>query len=106
MLVFWKVRVIFVKGHEMCLKTHIMGTRRSFLNKLLTFLILKTFSQIFLQEKGNGHSEFTVESLTRSTLDLFLAGTGTTSITLRHALLILQKYPEIQGNRKGNKQKL
>ncbi|XP_061214762.1 cytochrome P450 2H1-like isoform X2 [Neopsephotus bourkii] len=48
------------------------------------------------QEKGNGHSEFTVESLTRSTLDLFLAGTGTTSTTLRHALLILQKYPEIQ----------
>ncbi|XP_057273043.1 cytochrome P450 2H1-like [Pezoporus wallicus] len=48
------------------------------------------------QEKGNGHSVFTVESLTRTTLDLFLAGTGTTSTTLRHALLILQKYPEIQ----------
>ncbi|XP_065527878.1 cytochrome P450 2H1-like [Lathamus discolor] len=48
------------------------------------------------QEKGNGHSEFTVESLTRTTVDLFLAGSGTTSITLTHALLILQKYPEIQ----------
>ncbi|NWR74290.1 CP2H2 protein, partial [Centropus unirufus] len=47
------------------------------------------------QEKGNGHSEFTVETLTRSTLDLFLAGTGTTSVTLRHGLLILHKYPEI-----------
>ncbi|XP_021254280.1 cytochrome P450 2H1-like, partial [Numida meleagris] len=48
------------------------------------------------QEKGNTHSQFTVESLTRSTLDLFLAGTGTTSTTLRYGLLILQKYPEIE----------
>ncbi|NXQ28043.1 CP2H1 protein, partial [Alaudala cheleensis] len=47
------------------------------------------------QEKGNDHSNFTTETLSRTTLDLFLAGTGTTSITLRFAILILHKYPEI-----------
>ncbi|NXT19019.1 CP2H1 protein, partial [Syrrhaptes paradoxus] len=46
------------------------------------------------QEKGNGHSEFTTETLCRTTFDLFLAGSGTTSTTLRSAILILQKYPE------------
>uniref|UniRef100_A0A672TLS7 unspecific monooxygenase n=1 Tax=Strigops habroptila TaxID=2489341 RepID=A0A672TLS7_STRHB len=72
-------------------------------------LLMNTYSYVFKNihygyrtflfkqtEKGNGHSEFTVESLSSSTLDLFLAGTATTSTTLQYGLLILQKYPEIQ----------
>nr|XP_032650848.1 cytochrome P450 2H2-like [Chelonoidis abingdonii] len=48
------------------------------------------------QEQQNDQSEFNAENLVRSTLDLFLAGTGTTSTTLRHGLLILLKYPDIE----------
>ncbi|XP_074986822.1 cytochrome P450 2H2-like isoform X2 [Caretta caretta] len=48
------------------------------------------------EEHKNVQSEFNVESLIRSTVELFIAGTGTTSITLKYGLLILLKYPEIE----------
>ncbi|XP_025069809.1 cytochrome P450 2H1-like isoform X2 [Alligator sinensis] len=50
----------------------------------------------WVQEKENIDSKFNTETLVRSTVDLFLAGTGTTSLTLDYGLLTLLKYPEIE----------
>ncbi|XP_074855945.1 cytochrome P450 2H1-like isoform X1 [Carettochelys insculpta] len=48
------------------------------------------------EEQKNGKSDFSMGSLLRSTVELFIAGTGSTSTTLVFGLLILLKYPEIE----------
>ncbi|XP_060712167.1 cytochrome P450 2C23-like isoform X1 [Hemiscyllium ocellatum] len=48
------------------------------------------------EEKHNLDSEFNYKNLLMTTMNLFLAGTETTSTTLRWAIQILAKYPHIQ----------
>uniref|UniRef100_A0A8C8Z344 unspecific monooxygenase n=1 Tax=Prolemur simus TaxID=1328070 RepID=A0A8C8Z344_PROSS len=47
------------------------------------------------QEKNNQLSEFTFEALVVTAFDLFGAGTETISTTLKYALLLLLKHPEV-----------
>lgn len=51
------------------------------------------------QNKAEPNSSFYEENLVWCVLDLFAAGSETTSTTLRWALLYMSKYPEIQGRR-------
>ncbi|KAM9305501.1 cytochrome P450 2K1-like [Gastrophryne carolinensis] len=48
------------------------------------------------QEQSKGETYFDDENLVYTVLDLFSAGTETTSTTLRWAILLMMKYPEIQ----------
>ncbi|KAF4794501.1 Cytochrome P450 2C21 [Turdus rufiventris] len=48
------------------------------------------------EEKDRPNSNFFMKNLITSTFDLFIAGTETTSTTIRYGLLLLLKHPKIQ----------
>ncbi|NWY44742.1 CP2CL protein, partial [Sylvia atricapilla] len=48
------------------------------------------------EEKDRPNSSFFMKNLITSAFDLFIAGTETTSTTIRYGLLLLIKYPKIQ----------
>nr|XP_020043495.1 cytochrome P450 2C55-like isoform X2 [Castor canadensis] len=56
---------------------------------------IKILSSPWTQERHNEQSIFTDENLVTTILDLFGAGTETTSTTLRYALLLLMKHPHV-----------
>uniref|UniRef100_A0A8C6YDM9 Uncharacterized protein n=1 Tax=Naja naja TaxID=35670 RepID=A0A8C6YDM9_NAJNA len=48
------------------------------------------------QEKGNPSSHFNEDTMAKTTVNLFFAGTETVSSTLRYGLLILLRHPEVE----------
>nr|XP_026238499.1 cytochrome P450 2C27-like [Urocitellus parryii] len=58
---------------------------------------MRIMTSTWAQEKDNQGLEYTYDNLVTAASDLFGAGTETTSTTLRYALLLLLKHPQVTG---------
>ncbi|KAM4696332.1 cytochrome P450 2G1-like [Rhinophrynus dorsalis] len=67
-------------------------------SKLLCIVeeMFRNISSTWGQEKDNPNNEFTMRNVLMTVYSLFLAGTETTTTTLKHGLILLVKYSEIQ----------
>ncbi|NXI43058.1 CP2F3 protein, partial [Galbula dea] len=57
------------------------------------------------QEQGNPQSHFTEDTLSKTTVNLFFAGTETVSSTLKYGLRLLLRHPEVEGTRGRGKER-
>ncbi|XP_004446743.2 cytochrome P450 2J2-like [Dasypus novemcinctus] len=76
--------------------SHVIEEHKRDWNPAETRDFIDAYLKEIAKNSGNAVSSFQEENLIYSTLDLFFAGTETTSTTLRWALLYLAMNPEIQ----------
>ncbi|XP_019397620.1 PREDICTED: cytochrome P450 2W1 [Crocodylus porosus] len=91
-------KMILRKVEEVCvvLRKYIKTSRKDVdENNLRSYIDALLFKQ--QEEKNKSNSLFHDANVLASTLDLVMAGTETTSTTLQWAILLMMKYPEIQG---------
>ncbi|XP_068105616.1 cytochrome P450 2G1-like isoform X4 [Hyperolius riggenbachi] len=80
----------------------VFGERFDYSDKRFTKLIsivdeiFRTMSSTWGQEKNDPRTQFTMESLLYALHSVFMGASDTVSTTLRHALLIFLKYPEVE----------
>lgn len=69
--------------------------------RLISKCILLTDNIILIALKASGttNSHYHEDNLLLTVVNLFTAGTDTTASTLRYALLLMAKYPKIQGKK-------